>query len=192
MNKSICCLFLLFILPSTVFGQDILMQNGTFNQCSGVLYDSGGVAGSYLSNENLTITICPDSSEGSAVQLDFTFFDTQSGADILTIFNGNDTSASVIGVYSGTSSPGQIQATNSSGCLTINFVSNSGINRDGFEANISCATPCQDIDISILSTPQAGVGGSILINQGASIDFTADVNFSVDSVGASYLWDFGD
>ena len=192
MNKLICCLFLLFILPSTVFGQDILMQNGTFNQCSGALYDTGGVAGSYLSNENLTITICPDSSEGSAVQLDFTFFDTQSGADILTIFNGNDTSASVIGVYSGTSSPGQIQATNPSGCLTINFVSNSGINRDGFEANISCATPCQDIDISILSTPQAGVGGSILINQGASIDFTADVNFSVDSVGATYLWDFGD
>ena len=167
------------------------MQNGTFNQCNGVFFDSGGPA-SYSNNENYTITICSDSGDDTAIQLDFTFFDTQVNADILTIYDGPDTDGALIGSYSGTNSPGVVQSTNTSGCLTISFQSNNAITREGFEAIISCATPCQEIDLSIVTNPVPGIGGSVIIDQGSSIDFIADVNFSVDGTGADYSWDFGD
>ena len=167
------------------------MQDGTFNQCNGVFFDSGGPA-SYSNNENYTITICSDSGDDTAIQLDFTFFDTQANADILTIYDGPDTDGALIGSYSGTNSPGVVQSTNSSGCLTISFQSNNAITREGFEAIISCATPCQEIDLSIITDPLPGVGGSVIIDQGSSIDFTADANFSVDGTGADYSWNFGD
>jgi gliding motility-associated-like protein len=178
-------------LTSFIYGQDLLMQDGTFNQCNGVFFDSGGPA-SYSNNENYTITICSDSGDDTAIQLDFTFFDTQANADILTIYDGPDTDGALIGSYSGTNSPGVVQSTNTSGCLTISFQSNNAITREGFEAIISCATPCQEIDLSIITDPLPGVGGSVIIDQGSSIDFTADVNFSVDGTGADYSWDFGD
>ena len=166
------------------------MQDGTFNQCNGVFFDSGGPA-SYSNNENYTITICSDSGDDTAIQLDFTF-DTQANADILTIYDGPDTDGALIGSYSGTNSPGVVQSTNTSGCLTISFQSNNAITREGFEAIISCATPCQEIDLSIVTNPVPGIGGSVIIDQGSSIDFIADVNFSVDGTGADYSWDFGD
>jgi gliding motility-associated-like protein len=178
-------------LTSFIYGQDLLMQDGTFNQCNGVFFDSGGPA-SYSNNENYTITICSDSGDDTAIQLDFTFFDTQANADILTIYDGPDTDGALIGSYSGTNSPGVVQSTNSSGCLTISFQSNNAITREGFEAIISCATPCQEIDLSIITDPLPGVGGSVIIDQGSSIDFTADANFSVDGTGADYSWNFGD
>ena len=170
--------------------QDINMQNGAVNQCSGTLFDSGG-AGSYTNNENFTLTICAENT-GDAVQLDFTFFDTQASADYLTIYDGNDTSATVLGVFDGNTSPGVILATNSSGCLTLTFESSPSISRQGFEANISCATPCQDIEAYVATTdPPAGLGGNIVINQGDTVDFTGGANFSLDGTGSTYDWDFG-
>ena len=109
--------------------------------------------------KNYTITICSDSGEDTAIQLDFTFFDTQANADILTIYDGPDTDGALIGSYSGTNSPGVVQSTNTSGCLTISFQSNNAITREGFEAIISCATPCQEIDLSIVTNPVPGIGG---------------------------------
>ena len=171
------------------------MNNGnngqTISQCSGILYDSGGAADSYQNSENFTLTICAEN-PGDAIQLDFSFFDTQQNGDFLTIYDGADTSASVIGVYSGNVSPGVVQATNASGCLTVEFSSNGFMQRPGFAATISCATPCQDIEAFIATTdPPAGLGGNIVISQGDSVDFTGGATFSIDGTGATYDWDFG-
>ncbi|MDA8573051.1 choice-of-anchor L domain-containing protein, partial [Flavobacteriaceae bacterium] len=158
---------------------------------SGILYDSGGAADSYQNSENFTLTICAEN-PGDAIQLDFSFFDTQQNGDFLTIYDGADTSASVIGVYSGNVSPGVVQATNASGCLTVEFSSNGFMQRPGFAATISCATPCQDIEAFIATTdPPAGLGGNIVISQGDSVDFTGGATFSIDGTGATYDWDFG-
>ncbi|MDA0317615.1 MAG: choice-of-anchor L domain-containing protein, partial [Bacteroidetes bacterium] len=164
----------------------------TLSQCSGTLYDSGGATGSYQNGENLTLTICAENA-GDVVQLAFTFFDTQQGGDFLTIYDGMDTSATAIGTYSGTTSPGNILATNASGCLTIEFTSNGFMQRLGFAATISCATPCQDIDALISNTiPEPDINGNISIGQGDSVDFTGGAIFSIDGSGATYQWDFGD
>ncbi|NRA92929.1 MAG: hypothetical protein HRU26_09660, partial [Psychroserpens sp.] len=57
MKKIITLLLLTFSVVS--FGQDILMQNGSFNQCTDRFFDSGGEFGTYSDNENFTLTICP-------------------------------------------------------------------------------------------------------------------------------------
>ena len=98
------------------------MQPGTFNQCSGVFYDSGGT-NNYGNNENIVMTICPDAG-GDFIQLNFTLFSTQLNADVLTIYDGSDTTAPIIGSYSGGgpgNNPGVITASqvNTSGCLKI-------------------------------------------------------------------------
>ena len=72
MKFSSFALYICLFLTSFIYGQDLLMQDGTFNQCNGVFFDSGGPA-SYSNNENYTITICSDSGEDTAIQLDFTF-----------------------------------------------------------------------------------------------------------------------
>ena len=125
MMKKITLLVVLLI-SFVSFSQDILMQNGTYNQCGGTLYDSGGSAGNYMSNENYVLTICPPTT-GDAIRLDYTAFSTQLNKDIITIFNGPDTSSPSLGSFSGgnSNSPGIIQATaaNPSGCLTIQWIS---------------------------------------------------------------------
>ena len=64
-----CLVFNLLLLN----GQDINMQNGTFSQCSGSLFDSGGSSGNYGNNENVVLTICSPNA-GEAVNLDFSSF----------------------------------------------------------------------------------------------------------------------
>ncbi|MBN96972.1 MAG: hypothetical protein CMC56_03545, partial [Flavobacteriaceae bacterium] len=191
MKKLPLLIFLSAYTLNTLSAQDLLMQDGTFSQCSGILYDSGG-SGAYGNSENYTLTICPDSSVGTAVQLDFTFFETQNNVDILSVYDGSNTSASLLGSFSGTANPGIILATNATGCLTLSFNSNNAITGGGFTANISCATSCQDIDLSISSSPAATASGSIIASPGDNIDFEAITNFSVDGTGANYTWSFGD
>lgn len=94
----------------TAHSQDVIMQNGTFTQCSGVFSDSGGVTSNYSDGENFVITFCPDSVD-QFVQLEFTAFSTQLVADVMTIYDGDDTSGAVLGTFSGgTTNPGTISA----------------------------------------------------------------------------------
>ncbi|HET8837601.1 MAG TPA: choice-of-anchor L domain-containing protein, partial [Flavobacteriaceae bacterium] len=133
---------LLFLFPVLSFAQDIEMQNGTFNQCGGNLYDSGGNDGNYADSEDFTLTICPDVA-GNFVQLDFTAFATDSGNDVLKIYNADTADpAFLIGEFSGNDVPGIIKATTenpaATGCLTLVFESDDTGNATGWEAAISC------------------------------------------------------
>ncbi|EDP72022.1 CUB domain-containing protein [Flavobacteriales bacterium ALC-1] len=176
------------------FSQDIIMQNGTVNICSGIFYDSGGEFLNYGSNENYTLTICPEQA-GQRTKIEFQDFMTQLNGDIMNIYDGIDTTAEIIGTYSGVQSPGLVFAgfDNSSGCLTIEFVSNNSGNTIGWSANVSCAIPCQDITAQIdASVPAANAEGIIEVCVGENINLNGSAAFEVDGVGASYTWDLGD
>ena len=193
--------FLLSILTifSFLYGnaQDINMQNGTFNQCSGVFYDSGGNSANYANDENFVVTICPDGPD-QFIQLEFTLFSTQLNLDVLTIYDGDDTTAPVIGSYSGggaANNPGTISAstTSATGCITIEFVSDGTANTLGWAANISCLQSCQTITPTIDSTTPAADGtGVIQIPLGGTVSFDGSATFEDDGTGASYNWNFGD
>ncbi|MBT8286798.1 MAG: PKD domain-containing protein, partial [Bacteroidia bacterium] len=193
--------FILFsALSIGVYGQQYTMQNGSVTTCTGTFLDSGG-NGNYSNNENFTFTICPDN-PGQQLQLQFTQWATQS-TDVMTIYNGPDTSYDVIGTFSGdaTNNPGTIVASlteinpgglaNPQGCLTITFMSDATANTVGWSANISCFEPCQDIEAIIDSTvPAVNADNVIRICQGDPITFNGDGIFSVDGTGATYSWDF--
>ena len=171
------------------------MQDGTFNRCApDMFFDSGGEFGNYGNDENFSITICPQNANEFII-LNFTAFSTQLNTDIMTIYDGDDNTANVLGTFSGVLSPGTISAsdTNTSGCLTVEFTSNGSGNTTGWAAEILCAVPCQDITASIDSTnPPPNVSGVVSILPGETVDFSGSATFSVDGTNATYDWDFGD
>ncbi len=148
-------LLLVAILPFVTFGQTITMPagagSGSTTACAGTFVDHAGVGANYGNSQNSTFTICA-STPGQALQLLFTEFATESSFDVLTIYDGNSTAATVIGTYSGTVSPGQITSTNPGGCLTFRFVSDGSVTNIGWSATISCFPPPLIMSNSSIST----------------------------------------
>lgn len=174
--------------PSTNYN----MSNGSISACTGNFYDSGGAGGSYTNNQNYTFTICP-STPGAQVQVSFTSFNIESGWDFLTIYNGSNTSAPIIGTYTGSTSPGTVTAgVSGTGCLTFKFTSDGSVTASGWAASISCTVPCQTITANITSVSPAPVSGIVKACQGDPVSFTGSAVFSSSGVGAVYTWDFGD
>ncbi|WP_274474680.1 choice-of-anchor L domain-containing protein, partial [Mangrovimonas aestuarii] len=194
--KRILLVSTLFLMCLNVFSQDLSMADGTFNACSGTLFDSGGEFGNYGNNETTVMTICPDAS-GDFVQLVFQTFSTQINADSLTIYDGDSTAAPQLGTWSGggsANSPGTVTASpsNTSGCLTLEFISDAAASGQGWSADILCGMACQDITASIDSTnPPANADGVVVVSPGDSITFSGSGTFSDDDSSATYTWSFG-
>ncbi|MBP8822078.1 MAG: hypothetical protein KBH07_00370 [Flavobacteriales bacterium] len=107
--------------------------------CGDVFYDPGGT-GDYGNDISSTVTICP-STPGDMVVLNFTAFATEGFIDELMIYDGTNTSAPLLGSYSGTSLPPVTVASNPGGCLTADFDSDGSITNTGWAANVGCITP---------------------------------------------------
>ena len=178
-------------------------NNTTFNTCNGFLIDSGGQGGlGYSNNENITITICPDT-PGDIISIVFNLFSldgTNTGTpqnpnlDNMAIFDGSSTASNSLGVYNTNQLQGVIieaTALNPTGCITIQFYSNSA-GAGMFTASVSCTTPC--------SNPQAAaviVGGitadSIRVCLNQAIDFQNQGSFAQPGFSlVDYNWDFMD
>lgn len=114
-------------------------HGSTVTTCNGTLYDSGGNSGNYGNNENYTITVCATS---GCVVATFNNFRTQTGNDILYVYDGSSTSAPLIGNFSGSTVPAAITA--SVGCLTFKFVSSNSKNYSGWSISLTCGT-CNNI-----------------------------------------------
>jgi len=113
-----------------------LMNNTSVNTCSGRFYDSGGSTSNYGNNQNFTKTFCSDN--GDHIRFDFTSFNIQNTWDILRVYDGPNTSATLIGTYS--SVPAEIFISSGT-CLTFVFASDGFTNLSGWSADISCFTP---------------------------------------------------
>jgi PKD repeat protein len=113
------------------------IANTTVTTCTGNFYDSGGPSGAFLNNESYTETFYP-STAGAMIRFIFSSFSTESGYDFLKIYNGTSAAATLIGSYSGTTSPGTVTASNASGALTFVFTSDGSTTSTGWSAAISC------------------------------------------------------
>lgn len=109
--------------------------------CAGAhFYDNGGVSGAYAANSNDTTVICPDNA-GNVVEAMFNSFNTEAGLDLLYVYDGDNTSAALLGTFSGTTAPGPFVGSSASGCLTFVFISSAFTNNAGWDATINCVTP---------------------------------------------------
>ncbi|WP_264509341.1 T9SS-dependent choice-of-anchor J family protein [Flavobacterium sp. N1719] len=106
--------------------------------CGTDIYDNGGSTGNYQDNSNYVITICPNSIDDLMGVL-FSQFNTETGVDVLTIYDGTSTSDPILGQYSGSTLPPTTFSTSQNGCITLQFQSNGSINYEGFKATIVCA-----------------------------------------------------
>ncbi|WP_196888510.1 CUB domain-containing protein [Aureivirga sp. CE67] len=78
------------------------------------------------------------------VKLTFTEFETESGYDFVRVYDGNNTSAPLLGEYSGTSLPDEITTSVGVGQMFVVFTSDPGVNYSGFEAEYEALNePCE-------------------------------------------------
>jgi gliding motility-associated-like protein len=135
----LCILF--FSLSTKVTCQEYLISAGNASTCSGFLLDSGGNAGDYGANENITATFCAVAPE-TIINLYWTISALGTG-DYIEIFDGPTNGSPLIGSYSSNELQSlDITSTNPSGCLTVHFVSDGTVNGN-FGAEISCGPPCE-------------------------------------------------
>ena len=149
----------------------------TAEACSGFLVDAGGLNGNYTTYNNGYYIIKPPTGE---VSLTFSSFDMYHSSDFVQIWDGEGTSSTYVGFYTGTSLPNSGNAiVSTNGALTVRFYSNYFGNAAGFLASWSSTdTVAPSANFSQTTTTQ---------NYNTPIQF-----LNTTSNGGSYLWDFGD
>jgi hypothetical protein len=132
--------------------------------CSGTFYDSGG-GSNYSNDEDRVSTYCAN--YGQNIRFSFSQFNIEDGYDFLRIYDGENTSASLIGNYTDNNSPGTIISTDQ--CLTFRFTSDYSVNEAGWQAGISCITDpaCSSIDQVVINDRSGGA--DIDITGGATV-----------------------
>ena len=157
--------------------------------CMGELYDSGGPEGDYENNEHFVFTICPNEFH-SCIQFHLDFYNLESELDFLHFYDGDSPNpATAITSLTGGGVDFNVQA--SSGCLTVEFVSDGLSSFEGFAGTWTCtATACTTLSsvqispnpdenaiIENLATPQTTVSNIVLnCPEGAAGTFTAGDN----------------
>ncbi|MBO6026904.1 MAG: carboxypeptidase regulatory-like domain-containing protein [Bacteroidales bacterium] len=151
------------------------MHQGQEYTCSSLFYDDGGYTYSYQNNLNMTLTIYPDTEFG-IIEVIFQSFEMEQNYDFLYIYDGVDTNAPQIGVYTGTSSPGTVTATNYLGALTFKCTSDSSVTKDGWEAFVHCIGVSEPMLVSIeLENDTVILGNSMVLRaivSGGDGDYT--------------------
>ncbi len=137
-------------------GTCVIMGNGSATTCGGTFYDSGAGTGNYQNNENYTMTIYP-STPGSLLQVTFNSFQLETCCDDITVYNGNSTSAPMLGNFA--TNPGTITSSAADGSLTFVFYSDISIVYSGWDASLACILPpANDSVCNAIAVP---VDGSI-------------------------------
>ncbi len=101
-----------------------------YTAASGTLYDSGGASADYSNNEGGLWLIQP--AGAASVTLNFSAFSVEANWDYMYIYDGNTVYSPLIGVYTGTTSPGTVTA--SSGAMLIEFRSDCATVGSGWAA----------------------------------------------------------
>lgn len=125
------------IVSVSIGNAPFAMTNGTFTKCGVTFYDPGG-SGNYFSGR-YTTTVRPSTVEGK-VRISFSEFNVGYG-DSLQIYNGSSVSSSLLGSYSGSVLPPDLESTAPGGELTFVFNSNNAYGLPGWKAFITCYKP---------------------------------------------------
>ena len=117
-----------------------MMDNGQHAACSGLFFDSGENE-NYANDEDYVLTFLPSDTQDNVIAAFIMFdveFEENCENDWLSIYDGLDVNAPLIGTYCGTDSPGVLVSTNEAGALTFAFHSNNTITSPGWIARLKC------------------------------------------------------
>jgi gliding motility-associated-like protein len=138
------------------------VDQGGSTACSGTLTDTGGPDGDYGNNENFAYTICPTAPH-NCINFTLDYYNVESfNADQINFFDGPNTSSPQIGSISGGDNGGSLggvcySVSAQSGCLTVQFISNSATTFEGFQGSWECTPeacqPNQTISVQTGSSP---------------------------------------
>lgn len=127
--------------PAQVY---LAVDGVTYETCTGLFYDSGGAAGNYGNNQNITTTLCPAGGAGAGPATSVLFLQWQVApgpGDQLFIYDGLVAGGAPLAV--GTSAASLLGLTfvsaDPSGCLTFRFVSDNAGTAAGWAARILTA-----------------------------------------------------
>lgn len=117
------------------YDADYCQKNRVLTSPSRTFGDGSGYS-KYWNNTQCDWLIQP--ADADQIILNFTEFRTESGVDILTVYDGANTSGQVLGVFSGNNLPSTLIA--NSGSMFLTFTSNSTIQDFGWEASYQTIT----------------------------------------------------
>ncbi len=118
------------------------VDQGGSTACNGTLTDSGGPDDDYGNDENYVYTICP-SSPHNCINFSLEYYNVESFGDQINFFDGPGTTSPQIGTISGGGNGASLggvcyAVTASSGCLTVQFISNGSTTFEGFQGSWEC------------------------------------------------------
>lgn len=110
----------------------------TITTTSGTFSDGSGT-NDYADDSDCKWLIQP--SGVSSITLNFTSFDTESGYDLVKVYDGSTTSASLLGTFSGSSLPSAVSSTG--GTMLVHFTSDYSNTADGWVASFTTGSSNQ-------------------------------------------------
>ena len=184
-RASLFALSLFVVCTKISLGQTFVMDNTPVVTCTGTFVDSGGSSGQYSANESFSKTFTP-AMAGSVLVFTFTTWDVETGGgcpfDSLTIYDGPDNQSPSLGEFCGSgAAPGTIVATNATGELTFEWISDAVVQMDGWEATIACTAGSVDDCSEALPLALGQTSGTLL-------GTPPDGGSSCDPVGGSDRW----
>ena len=130
----------------------VTIDEGGSQLCSGQLFDSGGPNGDYAANEDFVFTICP-SQPHQCIGFNLSYFNIEyNGFDQLTFYDGDAVNPNTIITTIGGQDPTTFDVGEggggvcyptiyaSSGCMTVQFVSDETAQFEGFSGAWECSS----------------------------------------------------
>ena len=145
----------------------------TLTNNSGSFVDGSG-SQNYGNNKNCTWLIKP--ANGGKVTLNFSSFNTESGYDFVTVYDGTSASATQLGKYSGTSAPSAV--TSSGNAMFVKFTSDTSVTAAGWSASYTSSTSSADTQAP--SAPTSLAASSV-----AKTTLSLNWSASSDNVGVT-------
>ena len=190
MKKYILLFSIFSFAHASINAQEISITSADiYTSCAGVMVDSGLSAADYGANEDQIITWCPEAPE-TVLNLYWVVFNLDASSTI-TLYDGDDNTASLIGNYSLDELQGQDIFSgddNATGCITIEFTSGAG-SSGNFAAYASCGYPC-DRPFAIVNPTELQPHYACL-NEEIYLEATSSTVADGQEI-VSWVWDLGD
>ncbi len=126
----------------------------TLTSINGTVEDGSGPTGQYLGNAHCGWLISPDDSITS-ITLSFNRFDLENNHDYVTVYDGSDTTAAILGSFTGSDLPSAVSS--SAGKMFIKFTSDNNGNSGGWLASYTAHRAVFCSGLTILTAPEGSL-----------------------------------